>query len=600
MRSRLLLSPFLLELASAVRVASRWLGARLPPRAAQPSVVVGYLTDVEGNLGYFDRWVAQSEVLRYNVAGELELTHPHAYFVYGGDAVDRGDGGCRLLQRLIALKKKAPRRVWLLVGNRDLNKLRLTSELSEAEMARDPITIPGPHWDPRAPTLAEYLAATGHADSRAERLRYMYLHTLGCPETFELRRREMALLSGRGAAGARAPSDEEVVEAAVGDVLPGGLLRTYMEHADVAVLLGHSLFVHGAVDARTMRFVPDERTRFCLPAGPQPGRTVDSVGEWCAGLNALLRLGLADHAARPYWDAARRGRGGEQLMALQNRDAMWGRSVISNCYCDGGTITSAEAARQRAAALEQEPRAVTAASFRAVCADPRDAAVAAWLRRGGVRRVVVGHKPSGDSVAPLSWRYTGVEILSADTSYADPSAADGRGVSMACLTLRGPSLLENHARLSGVLRDGTRHAARLDTLGGPEHGLGGAAGLGKGARPRRPYTEQPVGERCARWLPPPARGEERGGEERAALRGGPPAFNPQAAIRWWGSSSGRAAGGSRRSRRPARAAPPRAICAAAARGDAWSTSTAASPPCVRARRKYVRALGPVATNIFIE
>ena len=93
MRSRLLLSPLLLELASAVRVASRWLGARLPPRAAQPSVVIGYLTDVEGNLGYFDRWVAQSEVLRYNVAGELELTHPHAYFVYGGDAVDRGDGG---------------------------------------------------------------------------------------------------------------------------------------------------------------------------------------------------------------------------------------------------------------------------------------------------------------------------------------------------------------------------------------------------------------------------------------------------------------------------------------------------------------------------
>ena len=88
---------------------------------------------------------------------------------------------------------------------------------------------------------------------------------------------------------------------------------------------------------------------------------------------------------------------------------------------------------------------------------------------------------------------------------------------MACLTLRGPSLLENHARLSGVLRDGTPHAARLDTLGGPEQVLGGAAGLGEGARPRRPYTEPPVGARLARWLPPPGRG--RRGEERAALRG---------------------------------------------------------------------------------
>ena len=517
---RVLLSSLLLELTSAVSVASRWLGARLPSSAAQmlavappqhshPSVVeVGYLTDVEGNLGYFDRWVAQSEVLRYNASSELELTHPHAYFVYGGDAVDRGDGGCRLLQRLVALKRSAPRRVWLLVGNRDLNKLRLTSELGEAEMARDPSAIPGPHWDPRAPTLAEHLAATGHADSRAERLRYMYLHTLGCPETFELRRREMSLLYGRAAGDAKAPSDEEVVEAAVGDVLPGGLLRTYMEHADVAVLLGHTLFVHGSVDARTMRFVPGERTRFCLPTGPQPGRTVDSVDEWCDGLNALLRHGLADHAARPYWDAARRGRGGEQLMALQNRDAMWGRSVISNCYCDGGTITSAAAAQQRAAALEKDPRTVTAASFRGVCADPRDAVVAAWLRLGGVRRVVVGHKPSGDSIAPLSWRYTGVEILSADTSYADPAAADGRGVTMACLTLRGPSLLENHAVLSGVLRDGARHAARMDTLGGPEHGLGGAAGL---------TGCLPSGDRGAPLATSWLAGFP---EERAALRGG--------------------------------------------------------------------------------
>ena len=521
--------------------ASRWLmGSRLsspaaqmlavaPPQHSHPSAVeVGYLTDVEGNLGYFDRWVAQSEVLRYNVAGELELTHPHAYFVYGGDAVDRGDGGCRLLQRLVALKRSAPHRVWLLVGNRDLNKLRLTSELGENEMARDPSAIPGPHWDPRAPTLAEYLAATGHADSRAERLRYLYLHTLGCPETFELRRREMSLLSGRAAEGdAKAPSDEEVVEAAVGDVLPGGLLRTYMEHADVAVLLGHTLFVHGSVDARTMRFVPDEQTRFCLPTGPQPGRTVDSVDEWCDGLNALLRRGLADHAARPYWDAARCGRGGEQLMALQNRDAMWGRSVISNCYCDGGTITSAAAAQQRAAVLEKEPRTVTAASFRAVCADPRDAVVAAWLRLGGVRRVVVGHKPSGDSVAPLSWRYTGVEILSADTSYADPAAADGRGVTMACLTLRGASLLEDHAVLSGVLCDGARHAARLDTLGGPEHGLGGAAGL-KGRLPS--VSAWLAG--LASWLP---RGEGRPQRRISRIQptGGDPLVGIELEEDWW-------------------------------------------------------------------
>lgn len=65
MLGRVLLSSLLLELTSAVGVASRWLGARLPSSAAQMLAVVspqhshpsevGYLTDVEGNLGYFDR-----------------------------------------------------------------------------------------------------------------------------------------------------------------------------------------------------------------------------------------------------------------------------------------------------------------------------------------------------------------------------------------------------------------------------------------------------------------------------------------------------------------------------------------------------------------
>ena len=60
------------------------------------SIRIGFVTDVEGNLAYFDRWVQRSEVLRYNSAGQLELTDTQAYFVYGGDVMDRFDGGLRL------------------------------------------------------------------------------------------------------------------------------------------------------------------------------------------------------------------------------------------------------------------------------------------------------------------------------------------------------------------------------------------------------------------------------------------------------------------------------------------------------------------------
>jgi len=159
-------------------------------------------------------------------------------------------------------------------------------------------------------------------------------------------------------------------------------------------------------------------------------------------------------------------------MALQNRTAMWGRSVISNCYCDGGNITSNVSAGERAKA-EAEGENGRAVAYEGVCSDPRDETWASWLREHGVRRVIVGHKPSGDSPAVLSSRYTGVEVLSADTSYSDPQTGDGRGGAVAGILLRGESLDAMHSVVFGVLRDGSVHEATLPTLSGGQDGRGG-------------------------------------------------------------------------------------------------------------------------------
>ncbi len=58
----------------------------------------------------------------------------NAHLVYGGDTVDKSPGDIRLVWALVSLKKRYPDRGPLLVGNRDLNKIRLPSELSEADM----------------------------------------------------------------------------------------------------------------------------------------------------------------------------------------------------------------------------------------------------------------------------------------------------------------------------------------------------------------------------------------------------------------------------------------------------------------------------------
>ena len=69
-------------------------------------------------------------------------------------------------------------------------------------------------------------------DCRVERLRYYLKHTLGCPHTFEMRRKELALLAANGGCsdgtiGTSSPlvntpvvSDEDVVESMLNDVRP--------------------------------------------------------------------------------------------------------------------------------------------------------------------------------------------------------------------------------------------------------------------------------------------------------------------------------------------------------------------------------------------
>ena len=126
---------------------------------------------------------------------------------------------------------------------------------------------------------------------------------------------------------------------------------------------------------------------------------------------------------------------------------MLGRSIIALAYSDGGNITSEAAATQlpnpypypypypnpnpnpnpnpkpnpnrNQAAATQLASSLPSydtdpLACERVCVNPEDAEVAAWLRSGGVRRLVVGHKPSGDSPAVLCSRFTGLEVISAD------------------------------------------------------------------------------------------------------------------------------------------------------------------------------------------
>ena len=64
----------------------------------------GFLTDVEGNWEYFDRYVRMSRVVHW-CGDKLELKDG-AEFVFGGDSVDKGAGDIRVVRHLIDLKDR--------------------------------------------------------------------------------------------------------------------------------------------------------------------------------------------------------------------------------------------------------------------------------------------------------------------------------------------------------------------------------------------------------------------------------------------------------------------------------------------------------------
>ena len=122
--------------------------------------VIGYATDVEGNYSYWCRYVELSHILKrvpkahhhdfdnidIEYQGQYDEDHNikesdnvtfDCHFVFGGDSVDRGIGDLRFLRELLSLKRRYPNNVHLILGNRDVNKMRFTSELGYSFQANE-------------------------------------------------------------------------------------------------------------------------------------------------------------------------------------------------------------------------------------------------------------------------------------------------------------------------------------------------------------------------------------------------------------------------------------------------------------------------------
>lgn len=354
---------------------------------------VAYFTDVEG------RWEKLAGFVERTAGLALRDDHiavdDHTLLVFGGDAIDRGPAGRRVVSVLLASKMHAPDRVVLLAGNRDINKMRLVRELNGYPPANAP----------------DQIVAAG----RGALLTYIFARTMGAADAFEHRRAELARL-------ARSCTNEDVAESFLHDLEPNGELTRYLAACQLAHREGNTLFLHGAVTEESYGRCPtiDERA--------------SNVDDWIDRLNGFYSDQIEQFRARRLKSSG--APGWEPIVAYQapirgtrtnQSSVVYGRPVS-----ESGEI-----------ALPTEE-------------------VVEWLRASDVRRVVLGHTPTGD--CPTLLRDNGgFELLMADNSY-------GRIESGASVVIHGENSVEVHGET--LLDDGEEAIVEYSLRSGEPGPLG--------------------------------------------------------------------------------------------------------------------------------
>ena len=423
---------------------------------------VTYLTDVEGDKAYLDRYVRTSRVLTFTdtpstttttsttpcaAAAErlpydqcIDFTHPRAILVFGGDIWDKGGHDLYSIRQLIDLKRRYPDRVVFILGNRDVNKLRIVQEIGLHE--------PPPHH----PGLT-WLKGTGRVgdpdrnpppESSVERLKWILGQTMGSPDAFANRKQELEgeranmnqetqkdVSTSSTNTSTTSVTDQDVVESYRRSCHPSGELGQFLSQAQFICRLGPLVFVHGSlplieevvVEKHAQGLSVWDDLALFMPWMSQ-GETaqqhgVTNIDQWMRALNnfchekveewkvAIARIeakGGVDDSEEPIWvrmagyqhsytDLVQYGMG-----MLPNRTK--NPTVVYNTFTPEGMPHRFYPDSEEQAMVE---------------------ATKEFFERAEVQVILAGHKPQGDlpstiRVADSKW------VVLADTSYSSETA----------------------------------------------------------------------------------------------------------------------------------------------------------------------------------
>lgn len=223
--------------------------------------LITYLTDVEGDAAYLNRYVDNSRVLEFQADQEtMDFQDETSMLVYGGDVWDKGGSDLKVIRQLLQLKSRYPDRVHFILGNRDINKMRIWQEVMAEKhdgvwWSKD---TPDPEW------------------TKPQRLQWILAKTMGSPNAFEFRRNELGGVS-----------DEEVTQSYLDSCHPTtGEMGRYLAQGHLALKIGQLIILHGALPWMTREENP--KYELGMPWLQAPPSQLSAL-DWIESLNDFAR-----------------------------------------------------------------------------------------------------------------------------------------------------------------------------------------------------------------------------------------------------------------------------------------------------------------------
>ncbi len=416
----------ILKLIKSILVASIIVAA-VSGSAFAAETLVSYCTDAEGDFGKLTRFFKDNPAFRLGADGLYHL-EPGAVFVFGGDAPDRGAGSIRVMRELTRLKAESGDRVFLIAGNRDINKTRLARELAPEWRPKLALLQSWSDWAKEKNLLAPHAdlsAASSAFADMPQRLRWILERTMGAPKAFDFMRQELAILAGVAEAQI---SDMEVTAAFRREYSPAGVFGRYINSTQLAARVGNTLFIHGGIPSEALGTVPNIQEKEA------------DFDRWLKALNTWLKASLES-----WKQSSEQGEWNE--VADRNLETL-------NDYAKppvGQKINAESILQGKTAGPNNEPYL------------PSDHVIEVLMKLG-IHRLVVGHSPIG-SVPFVLRAKNGFEMVWADNSYSATETHAAR------VLLSGDGLVDMRVdyRIDGLEAD---LAARIETKLGENSVIG--------------------------------------------------------------------------------------------------------------------------------